>query len=346
MRVFVLGGTRFMGAETARRLVAAGHDVAVMHRGSTPGDLPAAIEHITGDRAGLRDFRDTIAAWAPDVVLDMIAFTEADAQALVDAVAGIVARVVVASSQDVYRAFARVNRVEPGPPDTLPLTEDTGPLRDTRYPFRGSAPRARDDPERWRDDYDKILVEGVVMHASEPRGTILRLPAVYGPHDHQHRTWEVLQRMDAGRPAIVLGERFARWRWTHGYVENVADAIALAITDERAAGRVYNVGERDALTQQQWVQHIADAAGWQGEIITIRDDELPDALQSDIDASQDIIVDSTRIRDELGYQERIPRALAMARTVAWERAHPPADAETPAAVYHAEDAILERVRGD
>jgi hypothetical protein len=37
-----------------------------------------------------------------------------------------------------------------------------------------------------------------------------------------------IKRMDDGRPAILLDEAYARWRWARGYVENIAHAIALA----------------------------------------------------------------------------------------------------------------------
>jgi uncharacterized protein YbjT (DUF2867 family) len=53
--------------------------------------------------------------------------------------------------------------------------------------------------------------------------------------------------MDDGRSAILLEKGMASWRWTHGYVEDVAAAVALAVMDERAAGRTYNVGEADPL---------------------------------------------------------------------------------------------------
>ena len=53
---------------------------------------------------------------------------------------------------------------------------------------------------------------------------------IYGPHDYQHRVHQYLRRMDDGRPAIVVSDQMARWRWTRDYVENTAAAIALAIT--------------------------------------------------------------------------------------------------------------------
>ena len=36
--------------------------------------------------------------------------------------------------------------------------------------------------------------------------------------------------------------------------------------------------------------------------------------------SQDMIMDSTRIRQELGYTEPVPLAEALQRTIMWERA--------------------------
>src|SRR5579864_1279230 len=154
-------------------------------------------------------------------------------------------------------------------------------------------------------------------------GTVLRLPMVYGPGDYQHRMFAYLKRMDDGRPAILLDEAEARWKWTHGYVENVAAAIALAVTDERAAGRIYNVGEPFTFSMAEWIAKIGEAAGWQGKVVTVSHGRLPEPLRWDINAEQDIVVDSSRIRRELGYKEPVDIDEAIRRTVVWERANPP-----------------------
>src|SRR5207249_1224013 len=111
------------------------------------------------------------------------------------------------------------------------------------YPYRKNPPRKSDDADQWMDDYEKILAERTVKGNPLLPGTVLRLPMVYGPRDDQHRLFPYLKRMDDKRPAILLDEDVAQWRWTRGYVENVAAAIALAVVDERAIGRIYNVGE-------------------------------------------------------------------------------------------------------
>jgi len=312
-----------------RRLAGAGHEVVVFHRGLTEPDLPEDVGRITGDRKDLESFTGELWRFAPEVVLDMIPMNEDEATNLVGVFEGVSRRVVAVSSQDVYRAYDRVTGRDPGPPDRIPLTEDT-PLRERFYPYEREGVK----------DYEKILVEGVVMGAPGLPGTILRLPAVYGPGDYQHRLFEYVRRMDDGRPAILLGEAMASWRWTHGYVEDVASAIVLAVTDERAAGHVYNVGEQDPPSWTEWVREIGRAAGWDGEVVAVPGDRLPEHLDWGLDTEQHWVADTTRIRQELGYREEISRQEALRRTVEWERAHPPRNADPASFDYAAEDVAL------
>ena len=118
----------------------------------------------------------------------------------------------------------------------------------------------------------------VAMSNPDLPGTVLRLPMVYGLGDYQHRLFRYLKRMDDKRPVILLDEAEAQWRWTHGYVENVADAIALAVTDERAAGRVYNVCEPFTFTMAEWISKIGQAAGWSGRVMLVPRGRLSEPL--------------------------------------------------------------------
>jgi hypothetical protein len=135
-----------------RRLAEAGNEVAVFHRGRKAGDLPDGVRRITGDRKALRGSAGELRRFAPEVVLDMIPMNEGEARELVDVFRGVSRRVVAVSSQDVYRAYDRVTRRDPGPPDPVPLTEDS-PLREKLYPYE------REGVE----DYEKVLVERVIM---------------------------------------------------------------------------------------------------------------------------------------------------------------------------------------
>jgi nucleoside-diphosphate-sugar epimerase len=312
-----------------RRLAGASHEVVVFHRGLTEASFPKGVGRITGDRKDLGSFAGELRRFAPEVVLDMIPMNKDEAKNLVGVFEGVSRRVVAVSSQDVYRAYDRVTGRDPGPPDQIPLTEEA-PLREKLYPYEREGVK----------DYEKILVERVVMGTHGLPGTILRLPVVYGPGDYQHRLFEYVRRMDDGRPAILLGEGMASWRWTHGYVEDVASAIVLAVTCERAAGRVYNVGEADPLSWAEWVREIGLAAGWDGEVVAVPGDRLPEHLDWGLDTEQHWVADTTRIRQELGYREEIPREEALRRTVEWERAHPPRNADPASFDYAAEDAAF------
>ena len=335
MHILVLGGTNFIGPQAVRWLVEMGHDVTLFHRGKTHSPLLPDARHIHGDRKQLADHAGEFRALAPDVVIDMIASTEAGGKSLVDTFRGIAGRVVAISSADVYRAYDRLRRVDPGPPDPAPLTEDS-PLRDRLYPYREESTTA----EEFGYHYDKILMERQVMGDSSLPGTVLRLPMVYGPGDYQHRLHAYLRRMDDGRPAIVLPEELARWHGLRAYVEDVGRAISLCATDEQAAGRIYHVADREISTEADWVRRIARAAGWSGAIVTLPNEQLPEELRDPHDTSQDWALDSSRIRRELGYHEPTDPDEAMRRTVEWERANPPKQIDPAAFDYEAEDRAI------
>ena len=143
--------------------------------------------------------------------------------------------------------------------------------------------------------------------------------------------------MADGRPAILLAAEQARWRWTRGYVGNVAAAIALAVTDSRAAGRIYNVGDNPTPTEREWVEQIGAAAGWHGAVVSVPSDELPTHLRQPLDWRYHLHTSTVRIRSELGYAEPVSPEDAWQRTLGWERSHLP---EVDRTDYAAEDVVL------
>jgi nucleoside-diphosphate-sugar epimerase len=331
MRVLAIGATGFIGPPIVRLLIGQGHEVALLHRGETSAKLPGDVQHFLGDRDALTDVLPEVERFGPEVVLDVVLYTERQARELVETFRGLTRRVIALSSADVYRNYDGARGKPTAPPDPTPLSEDA-PLRERRFPYRGYGL-----PQPWADDYDKIPVEQTILNAPDLPGTVLRLPAVYGPGDNQHRLRPYLRRMDDGRPAILLAEGQAGWRGTRGYVENVAAAVALAVTDDRAAGRVYNVGEEPTPTEREWVGQIAAAAGWSGEIVMVPARHLPDHLRPPFDFRYDLATDTGRIREELGYSEPVERQEALDRTVEWERGQ--RDGAAPPD-YAAEDAAL------
>lgn len=339
MTILAIGATGFIGLHVVRHLVRQGHDVAVFHRGTTDADLPDAVQHLHGDRNTLADHADAFESLAPDVVIDLVLYTEAQARQAVDVFSRCTVRLVAISSSDVYRNYDGWRGASDHDPDSVPLDEEA-PLRDELYPYRGYEGL----DFAYADDYDKILVERVVMEASALLGTVLRLPAVYGPGDAQHRLGPHLRRMDDGRPAILMDEQQAQWRWTHGYVENVAAAIARTATDERAAGQIYNVGETTTPPTAERVKAIGRVVGWTGEVVPLPADQLPEHLQAPFEWRYELATDTCRLRDGLDFQPPVPFEEAVRRTAAWERAQRPADFGSLEDEYAAEDAALRDTR--
>jgi len=148
--------------------------------------------------------------------------------------------------------------------------------------------------------------------------TILRLPALYGAGDRQHRCLPYLQQMFDQQP-ILLEEQQAQWRFSHGYVETIAVAIALAVTDNRAAGRIYNLGEASTLTLLERIQRLGNWVNWQVEIVTLPKDQLPSHLQMNLQWQYHLAMDTTRFREELDYVEAISEVEALRQMIAWEQ---------------------------
>ena len=283
MRILFIGGTRSAGRSAARRVAEAGHEVGVFHRGEHEGDLPPQVRHFRSPAAAMPVLAipDELIRYEPDVVVHMNAMREDSMIAAVAAFAGIARRMVVASSGDVYRAYGLLHRIEEGPIEPMPLSEGS-PLRTRIYPYR----KADTPPESPAFLYDKILVERAA--AADPRlaATILRFPKIYGPGDNDNL-------------ATVHGARHVpQWRWTHGHSENVGAAVALAATDERAAGRTYNVGEAHTPTMGERLARLPPRA------------EVP-PFELPLNFDQDIVYDTSRIRTELGYAEPLDEAEAM-----------------------------------
>lgn len=338
MHVLIISGTGFIGAKVVQQLVKDGHHVTVFHRGQTKATLPPNVNQILGDRRNLVDFVSEFQRLAPDVVLDMLPYTKQDAVDLMQTFRTLTGRMVVISSMDVYQAYGCFRRSETCDLISIPFDE-TAPLRHNLYPYRAYAK----SPDDLLFNYDKILIEQIVMNQAQLPSTILRLPKVYGDGDGQRYLSEYVKRMEDQRSAILLETGKAQWRWTRGYVENVALAIAIATINERATNQIYNVGEVDALTETEWVESIGNAAQWKGTVTPVSRELLPENLVELYDWNYDLVGDTSRIRQELGYQETISRTEALRRTVAWEQAQLRNDVNPRQTNYADEDAVLDRI---
>jgi nucleoside-diphosphate-sugar epimerase len=298
MKLLVLGGSRFIGRALVRQARAEGHQVVVFNRGKTD---PEGTD-ITGDRRNLEASQLALRAVEADAVVDCIAYSEEDGRQLVSVFGD--TRMVVLSSADCFAGFRRVVLGED--PGELPM-RDHSALCTERHYWRGSAHHA--------DDYDKNLMTAVVAPAG---ATVLRLPMVYGPGDHQvaYRHGTILHHLLAGRSRYVEGAVSLSTIWTYGYIENMVAAILHAV-GHADPGEVYNLAEPSVRTRRRWVELYAAASGRPLEVVAVCDEKLEGSR-----IAAHLLVDGGRYRRDTGFVEPVPLLDGIARTWAWAQAHP------------------------
>jgi nucleoside-diphosphate-sugar epimerase len=316
MRVLLIGGNGFIGPHVASALERRGHEVVLFHRKRSAA---AGRQEIVGDRRHLAEHAVELRALRLDVVIDLILSSGTQARALMHLFSGHTGRVVALSSCDVYRACGVLHGSEPLPLESLPLTESS-PLRSTLQTYPPAQIKMLQQVFGWLDDeYDKIPVEREILGQPALPGTVLRLPMVYGPGDRLHRFAPVLTRIDDRRPIILFEEKHAAWRSPRGFVANVGEAVAVAALHEHAAHRIFNVGDAACQTELEWARLIARSASWAGRFVVLPAPQVPSYLRPPGNLDQHWVVDSRRIREELGYADAVSNDDAIAATIEWER---------------------------
>ena len=338
MRILLIGGNGFIGRFVLAALKQQGHALAVFHRGTTPA--PAGVQEILGDRNQLNARSEELKRFAADVVIDLVVSSGAQAEELMNIFRGATRRVIMLSSMDVYRAVGIAQGTEGGPLQEVPLTEDSE-LRCVLHLYPPEHLQVMRQVFPWvTDDYDKIPAEREVMNDPDLPGTVLRLPMIYGPGDPLHRFYPLVKRIADGRRHIIFPDTLATWHSPRGYVENVAAAIALAATDDRAARRIYNVCEQPSFSELEWARKIASAMQWQGEFVVLPVEQTPRHLMKPGNAAQHWTTSSARIRRELEYQEPVAIDEAIRQTIRWQKENPPPVAFLAQFDYAAEDAAV------
>ncbi|HEX6443573.1 MAG TPA: NAD-dependent epimerase/dehydratase family protein [Streptosporangiales bacterium] len=308
MRLLVVGGTRFIGRRIVEVAAARGDEVMVVHRGRTdPPDLPEC-RHLHAARDEFAGVAAEVESFAPDAVVDTMALTAADAEAVLPHLPDV--PLVVLSSVDVYQAYDLFRHG--GGELPVPLDE-CSPVRGERYPYRGTDLGSAVDTET----YEKLDVEPAYLARG---GVVLRLGFVYGEHDGQRREEFVLRRVRAGRTRMPVGA--GTFLGSRCYVGDVASAVLAALGTPAASGEVFNVVEAHTPTVLGWARDILAAAEHDLELVRVADDELPDDLELTRAWPQHLLFSSAKAQRVLGWAPSDP-AETVPRSVRWHLEHPP-----------------------
>src|SRR3990172_6238368 len=345
MNVLVIGGTGRIGPYVLRELLSRSHAVTIVHRGQHPLPLGLDVREVLVDRRDAVRFVDLMRQERPDVVVDLFPGRAEDTQAVVEAFRGRIRTSVHVSAFDVYEQYIAVDVFGAWAPDKYYRHQ----LAARPIPIREEAPlRAQHfyPHPQVVAGFDKVFVERAISEASA-RGdfpaTILRLAAIYGPagysrDDPRLREWYIVKRALDGRSRIAIPDG---GRGIHHRVHyaNAAHAVVLAVESPRAVGQAFNVGDTELLTVRQLVDRVAAHIGHTWEVVSVPRASMRGWYT--LDADPPLILDLTKIRLLLGYQDVQAAAEGLNETVEYlVRTRPGARHVT--LDYAAEDALIDR----
>lgn len=199
-------------------------------------------------------------------------------------------------------------------------------------------------PARHRDGYSQSKAEAdrLALQYFRDYGVpvvVLRPGFIYGPHDRTvmprliRSLRDGLMRYPGAKGARALNTIF---------VENLVDALFLAVEREEAVGQAYNLTDGEFVSKRRFVEKVADALDlprptrtpplWLAWTVTW----LSEALAKMRGAQEAPTFNFTRLKfmglnlefsidkakRELGYRPRVDFDEAMARTMSWYREHP------------------------
>ena len=346
MRILVIGGTGPTGPYIVNGLIDRGHQVTIFHTGRHEVDsLPpeSVVPHIHGNPFDL----DSTSACLDGQTFDVVFAMYGRLRMLVEYLVGKTPRLFSIGGVPVYPGF--VNDVDRFPSGMKLPSAESDAYPPLAQPSGLAEPPLRADHRS--DKVRKIIESEARVFDLHPEATHFRYPYIYGAHQVVPKEWPVVKRALDGRKPLILADG-GRTVESAAYVENVAHAVLLAVDHiDRSAGQVYNVADDELYSRLQVVDVVEEELGHRFERINLPYEVAAPAYPTiHHHSSQHRIIDTTRIRTELGYRDIVPPLEALRRTIRWQVANLPADHERVDQVlqdpfdYAAEDRLADLYR--
>jgi len=262
LRVLVRGGSGLLGAPAVRALVARGHDVTVLTRGTRPA--PAGAASLAADARDPAALARALAGVRVDVVLDLLAYEAADVERLFAVPGFATSRYLMVSTGQVYLVAAE---------RTPPFVEAHAERPAMAEPEPGTS-----DHANWAYGMGKRGAERAARAAGERTGarvTALRLPVVQGANDTTRRLWAYLARLRDGAPLLLPGGGRDPVRFV--WAEDVARAVVTLAEGAPAPAFAYNVAMPDEPSLVELVAAAAALLGVPARVVPCGWDDLAPA---------------------------------------------------------------------
>jgi len=238
MKVLVIGGTLFIGRLLVDELVKGGHEVSILHR-KPKHDFGRRVENLMADRSDPEAFQEALGSRRFETVFDTAYDWERGTTA------AHVEFAVRATLNDRLSRYIFLSSVA-AYGDGLNHKE-SDPL----------APESNVNPYiRHKATTERTLFR---MHAQRALPLVtFRPPFVYGPRNNYYREQFFWDRLRAGRPIVIPGDGHRLMQFV--YVNDLVEAMVRSMTEPRAVGEAFNIGDPKPLTQVEVVERMARAA--------------------------------------------------------------------------------------
>ena len=305
-RALVVGGSGPSGPHLLHGLVDRGFDVAMFHTGRHELADNPDVEHIHGDPFSVDGISDALG----DRTFDVAIATYGRVRHIAAHLAGKAAQFISVGGTPVYKGHVSPGALEPWG-HAVGITEDHD-----RVPADGIAGETYGSAAiRRTEDVIFGLGEQGAFGAS-----VFRYPSIYGPRNPHAWEWSVLKRILDGRSFICVPDgglpihsRLSSW--------NAAHSVLCAVDHPaEAAGHGFNCADNDQFMLRQWMEMTMRLAGGSLEFVSVPGDVPSPAWGTMVfhySGSPHVIVDTTKIRERLGYTDAMPAAEGLAETVEW-----------------------------
>lgn len=160
----------------------------------------------------------------------------------------------------------------------------------------------------------------IIGHAYEIPSVALRFFNVYGPHQALSNPYSGVlaifsARLLNDRPPMIFEDGEQRRDFV--YVGDVAEACRLALQNDRAVGRAFNIGSGRAVTIKEVAQLLAETLG-----VPIEPEITGECRIGDV---RHCFPDISAAREVLGYQPTTQLETGLREFVAWLRGRPAVD---------------------
>ena len=306
MRLVVIGGTGHIGTFLIPRLVNAGHDVIVASRGNREPYVPhpawtevlrIEIDRTAEDRAGT--FGARIAALEADAVIDLICFTPASAQHVVNALQPRQTLLLHCGTMWVH-----------GLPTIVPSTEG-----DPRHPFGDYGIQKAAIEQLLLDSTRRGVARAVILHPGHMVG-----PGWNPLNPAGHFNPEVFTLIARGELLQLPNEGLETVH--HVHADDVAQAFELAINHpDDAVGESFHVVSPAPLTLRAYAEGMFAHFGQRARLGFLPwDDWRHTVTEDEAEATWDHIAHSpngsiAKARERLGYVPRYTSLEAVIESV-------------------------------